>query len=222
MHARQNTIAIISDSRFFRDVLSDMLRRAHFSALAAIPRVQIPSQCLAGAQVVLSYLDLHRFDRLRASRAAAEIIADIRSAWPGSTIVALGSRTELAAQASSADVALDLSLVGPSLLLQIAHAVHKRLPHLLLSLGNPPTAAIPWPTICRRERQVLDLLSLGSDNLKIAALLGVSERTVKAYVSSLLRKLEAQNRTELAVIARDAGFGSGAVDMPFRTIEGPS
>lgn len=55
--------------------------------------------------------------------------------------------------------------------------------------------------ISPREKEVLSLVGTGADNLKIAALLGVSERTVKAHVSSMYLKIGAENRVELALIA---------------------
>lgn len=56
-----------------------------------------------------------------------------------------------------------------------------------------------------REREVLTFLAAGADNLKIASLLHISERTVKAHVSSLYRKLGQENRTQLALHARQLG-----------------
>lgn len=56
-----------------------------------------------------------------------------------------------------------------------------------------------------REREVLAHVAAGADNLKIAAALGISERTVRAHVCSIYRKLERENRTELALLARDLG-----------------
>jgi DNA-binding NarL/FixJ family response regulator len=54
-----------------------------------------------------------------------------------------------------------------------------------------------------RERHVLACLATGADNLKIAAMLGITERTVRAHVSSLYRKLQRENRAELALLGRD-------------------
>lgn len=53
-----------------------------------------------------------------------------------------------------------------------------------------------------KEREVLELLADGADNLKIAAMLSIAERTVKAHVTSIYKKLGAQNRVELALLAR--------------------
>ncbi len=56
-----------------------------------------------------------------------------------------------------------------------------------------------------RERQVLAWVAAGADNGDIAASLQITERTVKAHVSSLYRKLRQDNRTQLALLARQLG-----------------
>ncbi len=56
-----------------------------------------------------------------------------------------------------------------------------------------------------REREVLAHVGSGADNLRIASLLKITERTVKAHVSSLYRKLGPENRVELALLARHLG-----------------
>jgi len=55
------------------------------------------------------------------------------------------------------------------------------------------------PLISRRQRQVLGFLAVGSSNREIAEELGLSERTVKAHVAELLRKIGAPNRIALSV-----------------------
>jgi DNA-binding NarL/FixJ family response regulator len=57
-----------------------------------------------------------------------------------------------------------------------------------------------------REREVLAYLSTGADNVQIAKSLGITERTVKAHVSNLYRKLRMKNRVELALLARQQGL----------------
>lgn len=60
-----------------------------------------------------------------------------------------------------------------------------------------------------REREVLDLLTVGASNQTIAETLVVSETTVKSHVRGVLRKLEAANRTE--AVARYHGLVGGAL-----------
>lgn len=61
-----------------------------------------------------------------------------------------------------------------------------------------------------REREVLELVARGLDNHQIAAHLGLSEKTVRNMVSSILTKLDIESRSAAIVRARMAGFGSGA------------
>jgi two-component system, NarL family, response regulator DevR len=55
--------------------------------------------------------------------------------------------------------------------------------------------------LSRREMEVLLRVSQGKGNQEIAGILGVSEKTVRNHVSSLLEKLGLSNRVELATYA---------------------
>lgn len=57
-----------------------------------------------------------------------------------------------------------------------------------------------------RELEVLALLARGHKNAEIAGQLFITERTVKFHVSSLMRKLGAENRTETVSIAAQRGL----------------
>lgn len=52
-----------------------------------------------------------------------------------------------------------------------------------------------------REREVLELLVAGRSNKEIGVALGIEERTVKAHVAKLMRKVGVQNRIALSVHA---------------------
>ena len=52
-----------------------------------------------------------------------------------------------------------------------------------------------------QERRILELIADGLTNRQIGAELYLAEKTVKNYVSSLLRKLNLERRTEAAVFA---------------------
>jgi two-component system, NarL family, response regulator LiaR len=62
------------------------------------------------------------------------------------------------------------------------------------------------PVLTERERAVLEHLVDGRTNPEIAAALGISKQTVKEHVSRLMEKLEASNRTQLAVSAVRRGL----------------
>lgn len=57
-----------------------------------------------------------------------------------------------------------------------------------------------------REREVLALLAQGLTNKEIASQLYLSDGTVRNYVTSLMIKLDANNRTEAVLIARDKNW----------------
>lgn len=52
-----------------------------------------------------------------------------------------------------------------------------------------------------RERDVLDLISLGSTNREIAQRLYITEGTVKTHVTHLLNRLNLRNRAQIAIYA---------------------
>ena len=58
-----------------------------------------------------------------------------------------------------------------------------------------------------REREVLELVAEGRTNKAIADILFVSPNTVKTHVASLMTKLQADSRVQLAAIAVRQGVG---------------
>jgi DNA-binding NarL/FixJ family response regulator len=66
-----------------------------------------------------------------------------------------------------------------------------------------PTRARPgvFGAITDREKQVLQMLVSGLSNKEIGAPLGIAERTVKAHIAKMLRKIGVHNRIELSVHA---------------------
>lgn len=74
----------------------------------------------------------------------------------------------------------------------------------------------PFPELTDREREVLDLLAAGMDNATIARRLHLSVKTIRNVVSVVLGKLQAADRTEAALRARDMGMGTGDSPLPGR------
>ncbi|MFO1467567.1 MAG: response regulator transcription factor [Steroidobacteraceae bacterium] len=68
--------------------------------------------------------------------------------------------------------------------------------------GAGASAAGASGKLTSRQRRVLDLLAQGLSNKSIARTLDLSEITVKAHVSALLRKLGVSNRVQAAIEAR--------------------
>jgi two-component system, NarL family, response regulator LiaR len=64
----------------------------------------------------------------------------------------------------------------------------------------------PLARLSARERDVLALLSRGRSNREIARALALGEQTVKSYVSSVLTKLDLQDRTQAAIFGLQHGL----------------
>ncbi len=81
--------------------------------------------------------------------------------------------------------------------------------YLPFELTRPPPRSaqrVPHGTLSEREMAVLRHLAEGRQNKEIAADLGLAEPTVKMHVTSICRKLGAQNRTQAVILARDLGI----------------
>jgi len=55
-------------------------------------------------------------------------------------------------------------------------------------------------SLTRREREIADLIAQGQSNLEIAANLDITERTVKAHLSSIYEKTKTGSRLNLALL----------------------
>jgi DNA-binding NarL/FixJ family response regulator len=71
---------------------------------------------------------------------------------------------------------------------------------------SPSSPSARTDRLSSREQEVLALVTEGRSNKAIAAALYVSPNTVKTHVASLLNKLHADNRAQLAAIATTRGF----------------
>ena len=60
--------------------------------------------------------------------------------------------------------------------------------------------------LTRREAEILNFMAQGFLNKQIANEIGISAQTIKNYVTSILRKLNAGARTETVVIALKQGY----------------
>lgn len=83
---------------------------------------------------------------------------------------------------------------------------------LMETVASQPTAeetdSIDLSLLTEREMDVLRQVAQGRTNQEIAAVLFLSPATARTYVSRILTKLNARDRTELAILAHRAGLGS--------------
>jgi NarL family two-component system response regulator LiaR len=142
--------------------------------------------------------------------------ARIRKAWPSVQVLALTSFVEEELVRRAIGAGAIGYLLKKASAEELAHAI--RAAHegrstidsdamqvLLQSADRPPPLG---HDLTAREREVLALLAEGLTNKKIAKKLTLSPATVRVYVSSILSKLGASNRTEAARLALEHNLAS--------------
>lgn len=120
-------------------------------------------------------------------------------------------RTGLKQATMEARVALEEAVVAAVTAVQRALSVAEVLDEALTVLEEVEDAAVAAPpvheatiraeSLSPREREVLALVAEGRSNKAIAEALFVSPNTIKTHVTSLLHKLHADTRVQLAALA---------------------
>jgi DNA-binding NarL/FixJ family response regulator len=194
-------------------VESDPLRFVGFRALfdsepdfeliaAALPDIGV----LEGVDLVLL--------SSRAGQNLFDVMASLKASRPDLKIIVTGAgmdeETILKAIASGAKGYVD-EAASPTEFVQALRIVQQGsvwAPRRVLSMfiervSNNPGRIFPAGrvTFTDREKEVLEMLVAGRSNKEIGAALGIEERTVKAHVAKLMRKVGVQNRIALSVHA---------------------
>src|SRR5450755_835831 len=143
-----------------------------------------------------------------------DLMASLKAARPDLRIIVtgagMGEETILKAIASGAKGYVD-EAASPKEFVQAIRIVNQGsvwAPRRVLSLFIERVSSSPgriFPagrvTFTDREKEVLEMLVAGRWNKEIGSALGIEERTVKAHVAKLMRKVGVQNRIALSVHA---------------------
>ena len=150
----------------------------------------------------------------RAGQNLFDVMASLKAVRPDLRIIVTGSgideETILKAIASGAKGYVD-EAATPAEFVQAIRIVNQGsvwAPRRVLSMFIERVSSSPgriFPagrvTFTDREKEVLEMLVAGRSNKEIGAALGIEERTVKAHVAKLMRKVGVQNRIALSVHA---------------------
>ncbi len=151
--------------------------------------------------------------------AAVEVIARLRKRHPDCHVLVFTSYAEDSQVRDALDAGATGYLLKDTLRDDLVRAVrevaagrawlHPQAQRQMLDwMRRPPS---PVDALTARERSVLALLARGRSNKLIARELGLTEGTVKGYVSQVLDKLGVADRTQAALLAQREGLGSDAV-----------
>jgi DNA-binding NarL/FixJ family response regulator len=150
----------------------------------------------------------------RAGQNLFDIMASLKASRPDLKIIVTGAgmdeETILKAIASGAKGYVDEAATAAEFVqaLRIVYQGSVWAPRRVLSMFIERVTSSPgriFPagrvTFTDREKEVLEMLVAGRSNKEIGAALGIEERTVKAHVAKLMRKVGVQNRIALSVHA---------------------
>ncbi len=220
-------IVVADDHPMYLEAVSLTLRRALPDA--SIHLVSSIAELLEAVCTVEGPVDLALLDLSMAGMDDGNAISLVREALPDAKIVLMSGVATL----DHVKRALGLGAKGflsktmrPDHFAQAVNMVLQGgtyIPADLLEVGSAVTTAMAPPApapapalgstlraLTERELAVLQMLPEGLMNKEIARELGLAEMTVKLHVRQILRKLNAKNRAEAAVIAQRAGLRTRA------------
>jgi DNA-binding NarL/FixJ family response regulator len=218
MNAGSPTLRVVvaDDHPVFRDGLAMILRERDVEVVAEVSDGQEAIEAAAAhhPDVVLMDLTMPGLSGIEATRRLLAADPDVAvlvltmSEDDDSLFAALraGARGYLLKEAAADDIARAVvtvargeTVLGARVSTRVLEAVHG---------GLLPGAPAPFPRLTERERQVLELIARGYQNARVAHHLGLSEKTVRNHVSTILAKLPAATRAEAVALARDQGLGA--------------
>jgi DNA-binding NarL/FixJ family response regulator len=209
-------VVVVDDHPVFREGLQTVLDDAgDLEVVAAVDGGEAAVEAVARLRPDVVLMDLHM-----PGVGGVEATARIASRFPDVAVVVLtmsedadsvfaalraGARGYLLKEADAADLARAVRAVAQGEAVFGPRVADK----VLAFFSSARTrAAVPFPSLTDREREVLDLVAQGCDNATIARRLFLSDKTVRNHVSACLQKLQVASRAEAVAMARDAGLGS--------------
>ena len=207
--AENLTVVVVDDHELFRDGLAMVLAQHGFEVISAVGSATEALAQIAAHRpdVVLMDLSLPGMSGIEATRrlTAAEPPVPVVAL----TVVASGPQVIEALQAGAwgyllKDASIDQIVDAIRAAVRNESVLSPRIAARLVAWLRGPQGTEPAtaaPQFSDRQLEILELVAKGVSNRQIASTLFLSEHTVKTHVSSILLKLEANNRLEAAVRA---------------------
>jgi len=217
MMADKIRVLLVDDQRLMREGLRTLLELEpdlQVAGEAGDGQAALDAYATMGPDVVLMDLRMPGMDGVEATRR-------MREQWPAARVIILttfdddasvfeglraGALGYLLKDVSGHDLADAVRTVaGGGALIQpsVARRVLAEFARLAPP-ARPPDAGLAEP-FSEREREIVRLLAAGLSNREIGDRLCLAEGTVKNYVTSILQKLGARDRTQAALRAREIG-----------------
>jgi DNA-binding NarL/FixJ family response regulator len=207
--AENLTVMVVDDHELFRDGLAMVLAQRGFEVIGAVGSATEALAQIAEHRpdVVLMDLSLPGMSGIEATRrlTAAEPPVPVVAL----TVVASGPQVIEAFQAGAwgyllKDASIDQIVDAIRAAVRNESVLSPRVAARVVAWLREPQGTEPAtaaPQFSDRQLEILELVAKGVSNQQIASTLFLSEHTVKTHVSSILLKLDANNRVQAAVRA---------------------
>lgn len=190
-----------------------LMRVGIASVIQDEPDMVVVAEAASGSAALQAYQtflpDITLMDLQMPGMDGLEATVAIRKQWPDARIVILtthrGDVQILRTLQAGASGYLLKSMIRSDLLAAIrsVHAGDRRIP---AEVAAELAAHVTDDLLSSRELEVLRCVAAGNTNRVIAAMLQVSEETVKSHVKNVMSKLSARDRTHAVLIALKRGI----------------
>jgi DNA-binding NarL/FixJ family response regulator len=206
-----------------------VVRRGMTALLASLAGVEVVAEAATGAEavreaqltrpdVVVMDVQMPAMDGVEATRRLTTLLPEVavlvltmfEDDETVLSAIRAGARGYLLKGAEQDDILAALHAVVAGQLV-VGPGVAAR---LVGHLGATAPAAVPFPELTPREREVLDRIARGQSNGVIATGLGLAPKTVGNHVSAIFAKLRVVTRAEAIVRAREEGLGGPVAGAP--------
>ena len=194
----------------------ELVREGIRALLEGDPDIQVVGEASTAAEAMtripLANPDVALLDVRLEEGSGIEVCRDVRSAMPELACLMLTSYADDEAmysavmagaagyvlkQIKAGELIEDVKKVAGGASLMDPRAVAK----VVERLANPAESNPELKALSPQERRLLDLIAEGLTNRQIAEAMFLAEHTVKNYMTTLLRKLKMNSRTEAAIYA---------------------
>ena len=204
---------LVGRNKLFREGLKSLLSGSQFEVVGEaddVSQARAPLGDRTPSVVILDFsAELEH---------AVDDVTHLRGILPEVKIVvlveALSSQTLAACLGAGAhgflikDISVDALLQSLRLVMLGEKVFPTHLAALLVNgMADTPPARVTSHGLSEREGQVLQCLIQGDSNKMIGNRLNITEATIKVHMKSLLRKINATNRTQAAIWALKNGLG---------------
>jgi DNA-binding NarL/FixJ family response regulator len=209
-------VLVVDDQAIYRVGLRTMLEEAdgvEFVGEAADGRAAIEASDAVRPDVVLMDIRMPGIGGVEATRA-------IVTAHPGTAVLMLTmleDDSSLFAALRAGARGYLLKGAGPAQIVRAIQSAHEG--DAVIGAGaadrltamfhaERPARATSFPSLTRREHDILELVATGANNAQIASRLFLSEKTIRNNISAILTKLAVPDRAGAIVAARERGLGA--------------